>query len=463
MTPQMRLTDAAARFGGTLLNPDCHFDSLSIDSRSINEGDLFVALIGDRFDGHQFTADAANKASGLVVSTANKQLPLPQWVVEDTTVALGQLAQMRSETFAGTLIAITGSTGKTSVKEMTAAILRHCGAVHATAGNLNNHIGVPLTILSMAEETEYAVIEMGASAGGEIGYLCSVAAPDIALINNVQSSHIEGFGSVEAVAAAKGEIYRGLKPAGIAVLNLDQPWGDMWRSLIDNKPCLTFSATNSAADISAADCQLMDDGCYSFVLCVKLLADQPALKQAIKLSIPGRHAVNNAVAAASCALAAGASLAHIAAGLASVSPIAGRLEFKPIVGGGTVIDDSYNASPSSFEAAIDVLANCAGRKILVMGDMGELGEDSAQMHRQVGDYAAQADVDALYTVGELSAAAAESFGAEHYSSQDRLIDVLFKELQLAQSNNSDITFLVKGSRSSGMEKVVDRLVNGGDR
>lgn len=207
----------------------------------------------------------------------------------------------------------------------------------------------------------------------------------------------------------------------------------------------------------------MDDGCYSFVLCVKLLADQPALEQVIKLSIPGRHAVNNAVAAASCALAAGASLAHIAAGLASVVPIAGRLEFKSIVGGGTVIDDSYNASPSSFEAAIDVLANCAGRKILVMGDMGELGEDSVQMHRQVGDYAAQADVDALYTVGELSAAAAESFGAEHYSSQDRLIDVLFKELQLAQSNNSDITFLVKGSRSSGMEKVVDRLVNGGDR
>ena len=209
MIPQMRLTDAAARFGGTLLNPDCHFDRLSIDSRTINEGDLFVALIGERFDGHRFTADAAIKASGLVVSTANKQLPLPQWVVEDTTVALGQLAQMRGETFTGTLIAITGSTGKTSVKEMTAAILRHCGAVHATAGNLNNHIGVPLTMLSMDEHAEYAVIEMGASAGGEIGYLCSVAAPDIALINNVQSSHIEGFGSVEAVAVAKGEIYRG--------------------------------------------------------------------------------------------------------------------------------------------------------------------------------------------------------------------------------------------------------------
>lgn len=460
--PQMRLTDAAARFGGTLLNPDCHFDRLSIDSRTIDEGDLFVALVGDRFDGHRFAADAATKASGLVVSTANKQLPLPQWVVEDTTVALGQLAQMRNEKFAGTLIAITGSTGKTSVKEMTAAILRHCGAVHATAGNLNNHIGVPLTMLAMDEDTEFAVVEMGASAGGEIGYLCSVAAPDIALINNVQSSHIEGFGSVEAVAVAKGEIYRGLKPAGIAIVNLDQPWGDLWRPLIDNKPCLTFSAENSDADISAKDCQLMADGCYRFVLCVKLLSDQPAIEQTIELSIPGRHAVSNAVAAASCALAAGAGLAHIAAGLASVSPIAGRLEYKQIAGGGTIIDDSYNASPSSFQAAIDVLANCSGRKILVMGDMGELGEDTVQMHRQVGDYAAGAEVDALYTVGELSAAAAEAFGATHYGSQDSLIDVLFEELQLAQSNNSEITFLVKGSRSSGMENIVNRLISRGD-
>ena len=460
--PQMRLTDAAARFGGTLLNPDCHFDRLSIDSRTIDEGDLFVALVGDRFDGHRFAADAATKASGLVVSAANKQLPLPQWVVEDTTVALGQLAQMRNEKFAGTLIAITGSTGKTSVKEMTAAILRHCGAVHATAGNLNNHIGVPLTMLAMDEDTEFAVVEMGASAGGEIGYLCSVAAPDIALINNVQSSHIEGFGSVEAVAVAKGEIYRGLKPAGIAIVNLDQPWGDLWRPLIDNKPCLTFSATNLDADISAKDYQLMADGCYRFVLCVKLLSDQPAIEQTIELCIPGRHAVSNAVAAASCALAAGASLAHIAAGLASVSAIAGRLEFKPIVGGGTIIDDSYNASPSSFQAAIDVLANCSGRKILVMGDMGELGEDAVQMHRQVGDYAAGAEVDALYTVGELSVAAAEAFGATHYGSQDSLIDVLFEELQLAQSNNSEITFLVKGSRSSGMENIVNRLISRGD-
>ena len=221
MMTQQRLADAAQRFGGTLLNPDCYFDAVSINSRTINEGDLFVALVGERFDAHKFLPEAAAVASGLVVSEADKSLPLPQWVVEDTTVALGQIAQLRRETFEGPVIAITGSTGKTSVKELTASILRQGGSVHATAGNLNNHIGVPLTLLAMDGDIEFAVIEMGASAGGEIGYLCSIAKPDIALINNVQSSHIEGFGSVEAVAAAKGEIYSGLKSAGIAIINLE--------------------------------------------------------------------------------------------------------------------------------------------------------------------------------------------------------------------------------------------------
>lgn len=462
MIPQVRLTDAAVRFGGTLLNPDCHFEAVSIDSRNIKDGDLFVAVVGERFDGHQFLADAATRASGLVVSAADKTLPLPQWVVEDTTMALGQLAQMRAEAYTGTLIAITGSTGKTSVKELTAAILRHCGTVHATAGNLNNHIGVPLTVLSMGADTEFAVIEMGASAVGEIGYLCSVAAPDIALINNVQSSHIEGFGSVDAVAAAKGEIYTGLKPAGIAVLNLDQPWCDGWRDLIDGKPCLTFSLSDQQADISAADVQLQANGCYSFVLCVKLLSNQPALRQQVQLSIPGLHAVNNALAASACTLAAGATLPQIAAGVASVTPIAGRLEVKPLVGGGAVIDDSYNASPSSFEAAIDVLAERSGRRVVVMGDMGELGDNKIQMHRQVGLYASQSDIDGFYSVGDLSATAAEAFGGDHHSTKDDLIAALFGELQRSQSNNSDITFLVKGSRSSGMEKIVDRLLSRGE-
>jgi UDP-N-acetylmuramoyl-tripeptide--D-alanyl-D-alanine ligase len=455
MIPQLRLTDAAVRFGGTLLNPDCHFDSIAIDSRGVNEGDLFVALVGDRFDAHQFLPEAAKKASGLVVSTADKSLPLPQWVVPDTTEALGQLARLRREMFKGSVIAITGSTGKTSVKELTAAILRQKGAVHATAGNLNNHIGVPLTLLSMDSNVETAVIEMGASAAGEIDYLCSIAVPDIALINNVQSSHIEGFGSVEGIAAAKGEIYSGLKPAGIAVLNIDQPWCDQWRDLIDGKPCLTFSMDNMEADIFATDIETMANGCCNFVLCVKLMADQPALRQQVQLSMPGVHGVSNALAASACALAAGADLKQIASGLLSVAPIAGRLESKILPGGGTIIDDTYNASPSSFQAAIDVLAANPGRKILVMGDMAELGEDAAQLHRDVGDYAHQVALDGLYAVGDLSAGACETFGGVHFDSKELLVEALQQEIMTATPS---ITLLVKGSRGAGMEQVVEMLM-----
>jgi len=462
MIPQQRLTDAAQRFGGTLLNPDCYFDGVSINSRTINEGDLFVALVGERFDAHKFLPEAAAVASGLVVSKADKSLPLPQWVVEDTTVALGQIARLRRETFAGPVIAITGSTGKTSVKELTASILRQRGSVHATAGNLNNHIGVPLTLLAMDGDTEFAVIEMGASAGGEIGYLCSIAEPDIALINNVQSSHIEGFGSVEAVASAKGEIYSGLKSAGIAIVNLDQPWCDQWRELIDGKPSLTFSVSDAAADISATAINVMANGCCSFVLRVSLISGQPALEQPVELSIPGTHAVENALAASACALAAGASLEQIAAGLGLVSAIAGRLEFKPLANNSAVIDDSYNASPSSFRAAIDVLANRAGRKILVMGDMAELGEDSINMHSEVGAYALEAGIDALYAVGEQSASACAAFGGNHFQSRELLATAVAQELSRASADNRPVTFLVKGSRSAGMEKIVEHLITRGN-
>ena len=462
MIPQQRLADAAQRFGGTLLNPDCHFDSVSINSRAIKEGDLFVALVGDRFDAHQFLPQAAAVASGLIVSKADKSLPLPQWVVEDTTVALGQIAQLRREAFEGAVIAITGSTGKTSVKEMTASILRQSASVHATAGNLNNHIGVPLTLLSMDSDIEFAVVEMGASAGGEIGYLCSIASPDIALINNVQSSHIEGFGSVEAVAAAKGEIYSGLKAAGIAILNLDQPWCDQWRALIDDRPSLTFSASDAAADISATQVEVMANGCCTFTLRVNLLSGQPPLEQSVALSIPGTHAVENALAASACALAAGADLPQIAAGLAQVSPISGRLEIKPLANDSAVIDDSYNASPSSFRAAIDVLANRAGRKIMVMGDMGELGDDSINMHAGVGSYALETGIDALYAVGELSASACATFGGNHFQSKELLAEALEQELARASADRLPLTFLVKGSRSAGMEKIVEHLITRGN-
>tara|TARA_B110000046_G_scaffold185720_1_gene228850 strand:- start:11117 stop:12493 length:1377 start_codon:yes stop_codon:yes gene_type:complete len=456
MMAQLRLTDAAVRFGGTLINPDCHFDAVAIDSRAVKEGDLFVALTGDRFDAHLFLKDVAQKASGLVVVKPDKSLPLPQWVVTDTTQALGDLARLRRDDFIGTMIAVTGSTGKTSVKESIAAILRPTGSVHATAGNFNNHIGVPLTLLSMDSDTDIAVIEMGASAAGEIAYLCDIARPDIVLINNVQSSHIEGFGSVEGIAAAKGEIYSGLEPSGTAVLNLDELWCDQWRALIAGKNLITYSLANTDADLCARDPQILGDGCYQFILCIAAIAGRPACEQPIRLSVPGAHQINNALAASACGLAAGASVEQIANGLGSLSAVAGRLEIKQTASGVTVIDDSYNASPSSFEVAIDVLANYPGRRVLVMGDMAELGDDSASLHSQVGLYAQQVGIDAFYSLGSLSAHASQAFGGMHFAQRDLLTDALTHELSLGP-----VSFLIKGSRSAQMEQTVEMLLTRG--
>jgi len=453
MINSLRLTDAAIRFGGTLLNPDCEFDAVSIDSRNIADGDLFVALIGERLDGHQFLADVADRASGLVVSKADTDLPLPQWVVEDTTVALGQLAQLQRDAFSGTVIAVTGSTGKTSVKELIKSILGGLGSVHATKGNFNNHIGVPLTLLDMPQDSDFAVIEMGASAASEIGYLCSIAKPQISLINNVQSAHLEGFGSVKGIAAAKGEIYSGLDSAGTAILNLDQSWEAEWMALIGDRECITFSVDDDCADISASDIELLENGCCQFTL--HIFTDTSVESQVVNLAIPGRHSVSNALAAVACAVAAGASIEQIATGLEATESPARRLQIKALAQGGQIIDDSYNASPESVRAAIDVLASSPGRRVLVLGDMGELGADAEQLHAELGDYALSAGIDQLYTLGNLSAKASEAFKGQHFTDLESLKAPLFAEIE-----RRDLTLLVKGSRSSSMDLVVDMLVTG---
>jgi len=453
MINSLRLTDAAIRFGGTLLNPDCEFDSVAIDSRNTAEGDLFVALIGERLDGHEFLADVADKASGLVVSKADTSLPLPQWVVEDTTVALGQLAQLQREAFSGKVIAVTGSTGKTSVKDLISSILSGLGSVHATKGNFNNHIGMPLTLLDMDQDTDFAVIEMGASASSEISYLCSIAKPKISLVNNVQSAHLEGFGSVEGIAAAKGEIYSGLDAAGTAILNLDERWVTEWMELIGERDCITFSVDDDCADLSASDIELMESGCCRFTL--HMFTDTSIESQVVNLAIPGRHSVSNALAAAACAVAAGATIEQIVSGLETSQSPARRLQIKALAQGGQIIDDSYNASPESVRAAIDVLASRPGRRVLVLGDMAELGADAERMHLEVGDYALSAGIDQLYTLGNLSAAASRAFKGEHFTDLDSLKAPLFDEIE-----RSDLTLLIKGSRSSKMDLVVDMLLAG---
>jgi UDP-N-acetylmuramoyl-tripeptide--D-alanyl-D-alanine ligase len=453
MINSLRLADAAIRFGGTLLNPDCEFDSVAIDSRNIAEGDLFVALIGERLDGHEFLSDVADKASGLVVSKADTSLPLPQWVVEDTTVALGQLAQLQREAFSGKVIAVTGSTGKTSVKDLISSILSGLGSVHATKGNFNNHIGMPLTLLDMDQDSDFAVIEMGASASSEISYLCSIAKPQISLVNNVQSAHLEGFGSVEGIAAAKGEIYSGLDAAGTAILNLDERWVTEWMELIGERDCITFSVDDDCADLSASDIELMESGCCRFTL--HMFTDTSVESQVVNLAIPGRHSVSNALAAAACAVAAGATIEQIVSGLETSQSPARRLQIKALAQGGQIIDDSYNASPESVRAAIDVLASRPGRRVLVLGDMAELGADAERLHLEVGDYALSAGIDQLYTLGNLSAAASRAFKGEHFTDLDSLKAPLFDEIE-----RSDLTLLIKGSRSSKMDLVVDMLLAG---
>lgn len=449
MMTELRLTDAALAFGGTLLNPDCVFTQVSIDSRQISEGQLFVALEGERFDAHEFLEEVTTLACGLVVSKPNKNLPIPQWVVDDTTEALGQLAHMNRELLNGPLIAITGSSGKTSVKEMIASILSQESKVHATQGNLNNHIGVPLTLLSMQADTDFAVIEMGASAIGEIAYLCDIARPDVTLVNNIQHAHIEGFGSIEGVATAKSEIYRGLKPSGTAVINLDLAWSDAWLTELADKQCLTFSTEHKNADVVDKNISVLDTGCCQFDLC------NGKTRKSVTLPVPGTHSVKNAIAAAACCIALGVPLDQIVMGLTAVKPVAGRLNLRQLTDNVALFDDTYNANPDSFKAAIDVLANAEGYRLLVMGDMAELGDKAMEMHSEIGRYAAEKGIEALYSVGVLSAVASDVFAGNHFSDKQTLMAALDDVC----ANKLKVTLLVKGSRSSGMEEVVTMLSN----
>jgi UDP-N-acetylmuramoyl-tripeptide--D-alanyl-D-alanine ligase len=363
------------------------------------------------------------------------------------------LAQLQREAFSGKVIAVTGSTGKTSVKDLISSILSGLGSVHATKGNFNNHIGMPLTLLAMDQDRDFAVIEMGASASSEISYLCSIAKPQISLVNNVQSAHLEGFGSVEGIAAAKGEIYSGLDAAGTAILNLDERWVTEWLELIGERDCITFSVDDDCADLSASDIELMESGCCRFTL--HMFTDTSIESQVVNLAIPGRHSVSNALAAAACAVAAGATIEQIVNGLETSQSPARRLQIKALAQGGQIIDDSYNASPESVRAAIDVLASRPGRRVLVLGDMAELGADAEQLHLEVGDYALSAGIDQLYTLGNLSAAASRAFKGEHFTDLDSLKAPLFDEIE-----RSDLTLLIKGSRSSKMDLVVDMLLAG---
>ncbi|MCW8196528.1 UDP-N-acetylmuramoyl-tripeptide--D-alanyl-D-alanine ligase [Proteobacteria bacterium 005FR1] len=454
MINEMALQAVAASINGEVVFGDCRFTRVCTDSRQLQAGDLFVALRGPRFDAHQFLQQAADQgACGLVVEKADSSVNLPQLVVEDTTLALGQLAKLNRNLFKGSLVAITGSGGKTTVKTLLRNIFAQCGNVYATKGNLNNHIGVPLSLFELSAEHDYAVIEMGASGPGEIAYLVDLAAPDVGLVNNALRAHVEGFGSLEGVAWAKGEMFAGLREDGTAVVNLDDPQVEIWLGQAGSRRRITFSVADKAADLVAKEIIELDDGRVQFVLVT------PNGECKVTLQLIGRHNVANALAAAACAHAVGIEPAAIKSGLEASEAVAGRMQRKAGIKGSTVIDDSYNANPDSAKAAVDSLVRWPGRTVLVLGQMAELGRDAEKFHQDLGLYAKTVGIDLLVAVGGLTRQCSDSFGsgAHYFEDCDQAAEFL---RGLVDGNT---VALIKGSRSAHMERVVKALTEGGER
>ncbi|ULT71871.1 UDP-N-acetylmuramoyl-tripeptide--D-alanyl-D-alanine ligase [Pseudomonas sp. BC42] len=447
MLKALLLSEVMAPLDARLIAGDARFSGVSIDSRAIQAGQLFVALTGPRFDGHDYLNEVA--AKGAVAALVEREVPdstLPQLLVKDTRLALGQLGALNRGAFTRPVAAVTGSSGKTTVKEMLASILRTRGPVLATRGNLNNDLGAPLTLLELAPEHSAAVIELGASRIGEIAYTVAMTRPHVAIINNAGTAHVGEFGGPEKIVEAKGEILEGLDSAGIAVLNLDDKAFPIWKARAAGRPVLSFALNNSAADFYASDIGRDARGCPSFKL------HSPKGVETVQLNLLGTHNVANALAAAAAAHAMGVSLFGIATGLNAVQPVKGRTVAQLAKNGMRVIDDTYNANPTSMCAAVDILAGFSGRTVLVLGDIGELGEWAEQGHREVGAYAA-GKVSALYAVGPMMAHAVAAFGehAHHFASQADLIAALNVE------QDPNTTILIKGSRSAVMENIVAAL------
>ena len=436
---------------GSQRGRDGEFTSVGSDSRAVMPGMLFVALRGERFDGHDFVAEViAQGAAGALVEAAWAQAhpDLPLVAVTDTRRALGQLAAHWRGRFHLPLLGITGSNGKTTVKEMCAAILRADfgqNAVLATSGNLNNDIGLPLTLLKMRSTHRAAVIEMGMNHAGEIDYLTRIARPTVALVNNAQRAHLAGLGTVADVARAKGEIFAGLAEDGVAVINVDDAHAELWRAQAGARRVIGFGFS-PGADVSG---HWREHGFGG-----ELSLTTPQGDASFHLPAPGAHNARNALAAAAACLAAGVPLAPVVRGLSGYAGVTGRLQRKAGLRGATLIDDSYNANPDSMRAAIDVLAALPGRRIFVMGDMGEVGETAGQMHDEIGGYAKSAGIDLLFALGEKSVAAVHNFdgGARHFASVEALLAALQPLL------DGETTVLVKGSRFMRMERVVAAIL-----
>lgn len=455
--PILKLKEIAQWMDARLEGEDKIISGVAIDSRSLTANDLFFALVGERVNGHDYIEEVTRKnAAGIVVSqTVSSEIP--RLYVKDTRLALGQLGKHYRDQFAIPMAAITGSYGKTTVKEMLASILSTFGPGFATQGNLNTEIGVPLTLLRLKEAHQWAVIEMGARKTGDIAYLMEIAKPTVALINNAGIAHIEIFGSEHAVRDAKGELFSGLSADGIAVMNIEDPHLAYWKSLLKGQKIFSFGS-GSLAELRITKIQYF---CQSSTFILSYQNQDVR----VTLPAPGEHNVRNAMGAAATALAMGASLASVKMGLEKFRPVSGRLEFVTGMLNTNIIDDTYNANPVSMRAALSVLAAQPGQKFFVMGDMLELGKYAESWHQDIGEEAKRLGIHKMYGIGTLTHHAVVGFGdcGKHYQDKKCLINELIRDIQdnkdFNQNTSKEVTVLVKGSRGMHMEEVVSALQN----
>jgi len=440
----MPLSQAAEVLNATQHGADVTFRGVSTDTRTLSQGNLFVALRGPSFDGHDYLDQARLRGAAAAAVSEPRDVALPLLEVDDTRIALGALAAHWRARFAIPVVGLTGSNGKTTVKEMIAAIVARCGEALVTRGNLNNDIGVPLTLFGLDAGHRHAVIEMGANHAGEIAYLTRLVRPTVGLVNNAGPAHLEGFGSLDGVARAKGELFECLAPEAVCVINADDTYAGLWRELSGSRPVLDFGLQQRAAvqarwrgDLQGSEVEL----------------HTPAGAASVRLALPGQHNVMNALAATAVALALDISLQDIVAGLGAVRPVHGRWESLSGLNGLQLIDDTYNANPGSLQAALQLLAAADAEPWLVLGSMGELGPEGRNLHRQMGEQARRNGVQRLFALGELAQQAAEAFGAgaEVFSDVDAL------NRRLVQLARPGVLVLVKGSRAMRMERVVTAL------
>ncbi len=438
---RMTLSEVAKVCDGRRLDANAPFQGLSIDSRSLEPGNLFVALKGTRSDGHDFLEAAGQRGAAGALISRQVDSPVSRVLVDDAQKGLGQIARTWRNRMSARVVGITGSNGKTTVKEMLTAIVSGQSAVLATRGNFNNEIGLPLTLARLNETHRHAIIEMGAARQGDIAYLCSIARPEVGLVNNAGPAHLEGFGDLEGVARGKGELFECLPENGVAVINRDDRFFDLWAGMADKRDKITFGL-DSRADVRGTT----ENGGLEIHTPVGVI--EPEIR------VPGRHNRLNALAATACALALDCSLEEITRGLESIASLPGRLEQHLAPGGWTVIDDTYNANPASLYAGLSVLGDQPGERWLVLGDMAELGRNAGKLHAEMGQAAREMGVSRLLALGVQAKSSVDNFGtgAMHFADRADLEDWLIGNI------HPEVRCLVKGSRSMGMERIVEVLL-----